>query len=132
MYFTIHPYEMNSDHPLMNEALLQIKAYFEGRLQHFNLPVEPAGTVFQRLVWDEVMKIPYGQTLSYSKLSLRCGDEKKVRAVAAANAANPLAIVIPCHRIIGSNGQLTGYAWGLERKEWLLRHEQSRSQLSFF
>lgn len=132
VYFSTKMYEEHSDHPLLNESRTQLKAYFEGKSVAFNLPIDPPGTAFQRLVWEEVIKVPYGHTLTYSKLALRCGDEKKTRAVAAANAANPIAIIIPCHRIIGSNGQLTGYAWGMDRKEWLLNLEQHQTQYSLF
>lgn len=111
---------------------MQLKAYFDGKLNVFDLPIDPPGTAFQRHVWDEVMKVPASHTLTYLRLAIRCGDEKRIRAVAAANAANPLAIVIPCHRIIGTNGQLTGYAWGLDKKEWLLNHEQKQMQYSLF
>ncbi|MBL0096265.1 MAG: methylated-DNA--[protein]-cysteine S-methyltransferase [Bacteroidetes bacterium] len=132
VYFSNQPYEENTDHPLLNEARAQLKAYFERKTTSFNLPIDPPGTVFQRLVWEEVMKVPFGQTMNYARLAIRCGDEKKTRAVAAANAANPMAIIIPCHRIVGSSGQLTGYAWGLDRKEWLLHLEQHQTQYSLF
>lgn len=132
IYFTAHPHEQQSDHPLVVEAIVQLTAYFEGSLNEFKLPVDPPGTAFQRQVWEEVARVPFGQTISYAKLAQKLGDENKVRAVAAANAANPLAVVVPCHRVIGSNGQLTGYAWGLEKKDWLLHHESHREQLSLF
>lgn len=132
VYFTPHPHEQQSDHPLVKEAISQLSQYFEGGLKEFRLPVDPPGTAFQRQVWEAVQKVPYGQTISYAKLARMLGDENKVRAVAAANGANPLAIVIPCHRIIGSNGQLTGYAWGLDRKDKLLQLESTREQLSLF
>ncbi len=132
LYFTSHPYENPDDYPLIQAVVRQLEEYFKGQLTQFELPLDPPGTVFQRSVWEEVMKIPYGQTLSYNKLASRLGDENKVRAVASANAANVIALVIPCHRVIGSRGELTGYAWGLDRKEWLLHHEQHQSQLRLF
>ena len=107
-------------HRTVHEQLL---AYFRGSLQSFDLPLEPAGTVFQRRVWDLLQAIPFGQTLTYLQLARNLGDEKAVRAVGRANGQNPLAIVIPCHRVIGARGKLVGYAGGIERKKWLLRHE---------
>lgn len=132
VYFTPHPHETKSDHPLVAETIVQLKAYFDGKLTEFKLPLDAPGTVFQRQVWEEVRKIPFGQTITYAKLARQLGDENKVRAVAAANGANQIAIIIPCHRVIGSNGQLTGYAWGLDRKDRLLQLESSREQLSLF
>lgn len=132
IYFTSHPHQEQSDHPLILEAKLQLAAYFNGTQLAFKLPIDPPGTAFQRKVWDELTQIPYGQTTTYLQLARLLGDEKKVRAVAGANGANPIALVIPCHRVIAGNGQLTGYAWGLDRKEWLLQHEQSREQLKLF
>ncbi len=132
IYFTNQPYNDTPDHPLLKETYMQLKDYFEGKQVGFNLPIDPPGTVFQRMVWAEIMKVQAGQTLTYSRLALRCGDENKTRAVAAANGANPIAIVIPCHRIVGSKGQLTGYAWGIERKAWLLQHEQNLKQYNLF
>lgn len=132
VYFTPHPHEKQSDHPLVLEVILQLNSYFEGNLTSFRLPIDPPGTVFQRQVWNEVQMVPFGQTITYSKLAHKLGDGNKVRAVAAANAANPLAIIIPCHRVIGSGGQLTGYAWGLDKKEKLLFHESNREQLRLF
>ncbi|MBL7924947.1 MAG: methylated-DNA--[protein]-cysteine S-methyltransferase [Bacteroidia bacterium] len=132
VYFTPHPHEIQSDHPLVREAVNQLKDYFEGKLTVFRLPIDPPGTVFQRQVWEEIQKIPLGQTWTYQRLAMRLGDESKIRAVAAANGANPIAIIIPCHRVLGSNGQLTGYAWGLDKKDWLLHHEQHREQLRLF
>lgn len=132
VYFTPHPHDKQSDHPLVKETILQLSNYFDGNLLEFKLPLDPPGTAFQRQVWEAVRLIPFGQTISYAKLAQLLGDENKVRAVAAANAANPLAILIPCHRVIGSNGQLTGYAWGLDRKDKLLQLESNREQLSLF
>lgn len=132
VYFTPHPHVQQSDHPLVLETKSQLAQYFDGTLKTFRLPLDPPGTVFQRQVWDEVSRIPFGQTLTYARLARQVGAAQSVRAVAAANAANPVAILIPCHRVIGSNGQLTGYAWGLERKEKLLHHESQQEQLRLF
>jgi methylated-DNA-[protein]-cysteine S-methyltransferase len=131
VYYTPHPYAERSDHPLLLEVTRQITAYFEGSLRTFDIPLEPAGTVWQRQVWTAVSEIAYGSSMGYSDLSIRFGSEK-VRAVASAIAANPIALVIPCHRVIGSGGQLAGYAWGAHRKSWLLNHEQHCIQGSLF
>lgn len=110
----------------------QLQAYFEGKLKDFSLKLNPKGTDFQKKVWKELRAIPYGTTTSYLKLSRKLGDEKAIRAVAAANGRNPLWIIVPCHRVIGSDGSLTGYAGGLHRKKWLLDFENPPSQQSLF
>jgi methylated-DNA-[protein]-cysteine S-methyltransferase len=101
----------------------QLDAYFAGELDTFDLPLAPHGTPFQLRVWEELTRIPYGETISYKELALRLGDIKLVRAVGLANGRNPLSIVIPCHRVIGADGTLVGYGGGLDRKRWLLDHE---------
>lgn len=116
---------------LIGEAIIQLEAYFEGKLRDFSLPLAPEGTAFQQRIWELLQEVPFGQTLSYAALSSKHGDPKAIRAVGTANGANPIAIVIPCHRIIGSDGSLTGYASGLFRKKWLLEHEIGR-QLALF
>jgi methylated-DNA-[protein]-cysteine S-methyltransferase len=103
----------------------QLNEYFQGTRTQFNIPVAPEGTDFQREVWEALIKIPFGKTTTYSKQSIGLGDVKKIRAVGTANGKNPIAIIIPCHRVIGSDGSLTGYAGGLDKKEWLLKHENS-------
>lgn len=108
---------------LLLEAKQQLNDYFSGKRKTFNLPVLLSGTPFQCQVWDAVNKIPFGQTTSYLKLSQALGNPAAIRAVGAAIGANPILIIIPCHRIIGTNGQLTGYAGGLDRKERLLELE---------
>ena len=105
---------------LLDAARLQLDEYFAGRRTAFDLPLAPAGTVFQRNVWNVLCTVRYGETASYAQVAHRVGSPAAVRAVGAANGRNPIAIVIPCHRIIGSNGTLTGYAGGLERKRALL------------
>ena len=104
----------------------QLREYFSGDRRDFDLPLDPAGTPFQQQVWGQLRAIGFGATDSYAAIAARVGRPRAVRAVGAANGANPLAIVVPCHRVIGSSGKLTGYAGGLERKAWLLRHEGAR------
>jgi methylated-DNA-[protein]-cysteine S-methyltransferase len=106
------------------EAIRQLTAYFEGRLRAFDLPLAPEGTPFQLAVWNALREIPYGQTVSYAEMARRMGRPRAVRAVGAANGRNPLPIVIPCHRLIGSDGRLTGYGGGLHVKEALLALER--------
>lgn len=109
--------------PLLAEAVSQLEAYFSGRTQAFSLPLNPQGTAFQKQVWKALQTIPFGTTTSYGALAQSLANPKAVRAVGAANGANPIGIVIPCHRVIGSNGTLTGYAGGLHRKKYLLELE---------
>lgn len=114
------------------DAVYQLQEYFEGKRQDFALELNPEGTDFQKRVWEALLQIPYGKTVSYLELSKTLGDVKAIRAVAAANGKNPLWIVVPCHRVIGSDGSLTGYAGGLHRKKWLLEHESPVKQQSLF
>jgi methylated-DNA-[protein]-cysteine S-methyltransferase len=107
----------------VQRAFDQLTEYFAGTRQQFDFSMTPVGTAFQQAVWKALLTVPFGTTMSYLLLSRQLGDEKAIRAVAAANGRNPIAIVIPCHRVIGSNGSLTGYAGGLWRKQWLLEHE---------
>lgn len=119
-------------------AAEQLRAYFSGKRQTFDFTINPAGTAFQQTVWRALLDVPFGTTVSYLTLTRRLGDEKAIRAVASANGRNPLWIVVPCHRIVGSDGSLTGYAGGLWRKKWLLEHErvlagrETGRQLSLF
>ena len=110
-------------HPLLKEAVRQLQAYFNHELQRFDLPLQAEGTAFQIQVWKALLEVPYGRTASYLDIAKAIGNPKAVRAVGLANGKNPLTIVVPCHRIIGTNGKLIGYGGGLWRKEWLLRHE---------
>lgn len=107
----------------------QVDEYFSNKRKVFDLPLDLQGTVFQKRVWNELLKIPFGKKISYKELSLKLGDIKAIRAVAAANGANPVSIIVPCHRVIGSDGSLTGYAGGLWRKQWLLEFESQESLL---
>ncbi|EAQ42582.1 methylated-DNA--[protein]-cysteine S-methyltransferase [Polaribacter sp. MED152] len=117
---------------LLQNCVTQLKEYFNGERASFDLTVNPKGTHFQIKVWKSLLNIPYGKTRSYLEQSKTLGDAKAIRAVAAANGKNPLWIIIPCHRIIGSDGSLTGYAGGLWRKKWLLNHESPNKQQSLF
>ncbi len=116
----------------LQEAVTQLEEYFSGNRDLFTFPLNPQGTDFQKKVWQALLQIPYGKTTSYQQLAIQLGDVKAIRAVAAANGKNPLWIVVPCHRVIGSDGSLTGYAGGLWRKKWLLEHENPPVQQSLF
>jgi methylated-DNA-[protein]-cysteine S-methyltransferase len=107
----------------------QLEEYFAGTRTTFDLPIRPEGTDFQCRVWDALLGIPYGTTISYLELARRIGDEKAVRAVGLANSLNPISIIIPCHRVIGADGSMTGYGGGIERKRWLLQHEAKHTPL---
>ena len=115
----------------LEDCVDQLKEYFQGERQQFNFQINPKGTEFQKRVWQKLLSIPFGKTTSYLELSKQLGDVKAIRAVANANGKNPLWIVVPCHRVIGSDGSLTGYAGGLQRKQWLLEHESPYKQLNF-
>jgi O-6-methylguanine DNA methyltransferase len=119
--------EINSLNDVLALLKLQIDEYFEGRRKEFSIPLVIEGSGFRKKVWEEVLKIPFGETISYSELAERTGNPGSVRAVANANAENGLAILVPCHRIIGQDGGLTGYAGGLWRKKWLIDHERKYS-----
>jgi methylated-DNA-[protein]-cysteine S-methyltransferase len=108
----------------LRETRAQLSAYFAGKLLTFDLPLAPRGTEFQRQVWDELLQIPYGDSTSYADIARRIGRPNAMRAVGAANGANPIAIIVPCHRVIGADGTLTGYGGGLPAKQWLLDHER--------
>ena len=118
--------------PVIVQTIEQLDAYFNEEREDFDIPLNLAGSAFQQSVWEELQKIPFGETESYLGLSRRLGDEKAIRAVASANGANAISIIVPCHRIIGSNGELTGYAGGLPAKKKLLQLEKSLNQLSLF
>jgi methylated-DNA-[protein]-cysteine S-methyltransferase len=116
----------------LQQAALELQDYFAGKRTNFTFAINPSGTDFQKSVWKALLEIPFGKTQSYLELSQKLGDVKAIRAVASANGKNPLWIVIPCHRVIGSDGSLTGYAGGLWRKKWLLEHETPTHQQSLF
>ena len=115
--------ELPFDERRARAVVAALEGYFAGKLRTFGLALAPEGTPFQRRVWDELCRIPYGETISYLELARRLGDPNAVRAVGRANATNPIPIVVPCHRVIGADGTLTGYAGGLERKRALLELE---------
>lgn len=117
---------------LLQTAVAQLNDYFSGKRKSFDLKLNPEGTPFQKRVWEALSHVPYGKTISYMELSRVLGDPLAIRAVAAANGKNPIWIIIPCHRVIGSDGSLTGYAGGLSRKKWLLNHEDPEPQQSLF
>lgn len=117
---------------VLEDCVHQLQEYFEGKRTQFDLTLNLEGTDFQKKVWNKLQTIPYGKTYSYLQLTQQLGDVKAIRAVANANGKNPLWIVIPCHRVIGSDGGLTGYAGGLHRKQWLLEHESPYKQQRLF
>lgn len=116
----------------LQDCKIQLNEYFEGKRTEFELTVNPKGTAFQIKVWKSLLQIPHGKTTSYLEQSALLGDKKAIRAVASANGKNPILIVIPCHRVLGSDGSLTGYAGGIWRKKWLLAHENPLKQQSLF
>lgn len=126
--------ETQSEHipKSLQNCVVQLQDYFKGNRKSFNIKHNPKGTDFQKKVWKALTKIPFGKTISYLELSKQLGNVKAIRAVANANAKNPLWIIVPCHRVIGTNGSLTGYAGGLHRKQWLLNHESPIIQQSLF
>ena len=109
--------------PLQRLTCQQLDEYFSGQRQHFDLPLAPQGTAFQQQVWQALLTIPHGEHRSYKYIAEHIHNPKAVRAVGLANSRNPIALIIPCHRVIGANGKLVGYAGGIERKAWLLKHE---------
>lgn len=120
---------------VLQQTVTQVDEYFAGTRRHFDIPLQPEGTEFQQKVWAELSAIPFGKTCSYLDVAKVVSGEKAIRAVGAANGKNPICLIVPCHRVIGSDGSLTGYAGGLWRKEWLLQHEgirQPARQLTLF
>jgi methylated-DNA-[protein]-cysteine S-methyltransferase len=120
---------VESGSAVIDESIRQLRAYFDGKLTVFDLPLEPAGTPFQLEVWRELQRIPYGTVISYGELATRIGRPQAPRAVGAANGSNPIPIVIPCHRVIGSDGKMTGYGGGVWTKEALLNLERVDGQI---
>jgi methylated-DNA-[protein]-cysteine S-methyltransferase len=117
-----------NENPVIEETEKQLKEYFNKERHAFDLPLEKSGSLFQNEVWDMLKLIPFGQTISYKKLAENLGNPLKIRAAATANGKNPFMIIVPCHRVIGNTGILVGYAGGLDRKRWLILHEQSNNQ----
>ena len=122
--------ERRDDTPPLPDARRQLEAYFAGELREFDLPLAPEGSEFQLRVWEELRAIPYGETISYGELARRVGDPGAARAVGLANGKNPLPVIVPCHRVIGSDGSLTGFGGGLDRKRRLLELEAGIATLS--
>lgn len=116
----------------LQKCVQQLDEYFKGERTFFDLKLNPQGTEFQKKVWAELLYVPFGKTRTYLEQSIQLGNVKAIRAVASANGKNPIWIIIPCHRIIGSDGSLTGYAGGIWRKKWLLEHENPSNQQSLF
>jgi methylated-DNA-[protein]-cysteine S-methyltransferase len=123
LVFVDQPRQSYASCSCVDAAIRQISEYFVSTRRDFDLPLALHGTSFQHQVWEQVMSIPYGKTRSYQDIAYAIGRPKAIRAVGAANARNPLSIIVPCHRVIGSDGNLTGYGGGIWRKEWLLKHE---------
>jgi len=117
---------------ILQDCVQQLTEYFNGSRSTFDLKLNPQGTDFQKKVWKELLNVPFGKTRTYLEQTKKLGDVKAIRAVASANGKNPIWIIIPCHRIIGSDGSLTGYAGGIWRKKWLLEHENASKQQSLF
>ena len=114
-----------ADHAVLQQAADELGEYFAGTRVDFDVPLDPRGTAFQLAAWSALRTIPYGETVSYGEQAKRLGDPGKARAVGAANGRNPLPIIVPCHRVVGANGHLTGFGGGIETKAWLLDHEQA-------
>lgn len=117
---------------MIEKCIQEFEEYFSGKRRTFDVPLAPSGTPFQQAVWNELLKIPFAKTISYSQLARKLGDEKKIRAAGTANGKNPIPIIIPCHRVIGSDGSLVGYGGGLWKKKWLLELESGKSQRELF
>lgn len=118
-----HRAEAEKETPVLRDAFRQLEKYFAGKLREFTLPLAPHGTPFQQAVWAELQKIPFGQTATYGEIARRVGNPQASRAVGMANNRNPIAIFIPCHRVVGASGKLVGYAGGIDKKQWLLTLE---------
>jgi len=122
--FDARKQELTQDQEAFEDTIEQLEQYFAGDRDEFDLPLEPQGTEFQRSVWKALERIPFGETRSYGEIAAEVGRPKAARAVGMANNRNPIAVIVPCHRVIGAGGALVGYAGGLERKTWLLDHER--------
>ena len=126
LHFTVERPSGQARSPVLHQTITQLNEYFSGTRRTFDVPLAPRGTEFQLAVWNELLRIPYGHTVSYAEIAHRIGRPSAIRAVGAANGANPIPVIVPCHRVIGSNGSLTGYGGGIERKQWLLALEGRR------
>jgi methylated-DNA-[protein]-cysteine S-methyltransferase len=132
LYFTERIHKASSLNKILTCCKKQLDEYFNEGRKEFSLPLDVEGTDFQKKVWNELLKIPYGKSISYIQLARRLGDEKLIRAVGTANGKNPVSIIVPCHRVIGSNGGLVGYGGGLYKKRWLLEFEGTLTQKELF
>jgi len=121
------PSPSGGPHDVADEVVRQLAEYFDGERQEFDVPLDPVGSEFQLAAWRALRTIPYGETVSYGEQAARLGDPRKARAVGAANGRNPIPIIIPCHRVVGADGSLTGFGGGIETKAWLLAHEERHS-----
>ncbi len=134
--FSDIPYPTTPEQPvILKQTIVQLDEYFTGTRRQFDIPMQPEGTEFQQKVWQNLSTIPFGKTVSYMAVAKAVSGEKAIRAVGAANGKNPICLIVPCHRVIGSDGSLTGYSGGLWRKKWLLQHEgirQPATQLPIF
>jgi len=119
----------SDEHPILQQAIAEYDEYFSGKRKQFEVPTDPRGTDFQKQVWQTLETIPFGETWSYQDMAIAIDNPKAVRAVGLANSKNPISIIVPCHRVIGKNGKLTGYAGGIENKQQLLMHESQYSEL---
>lgn len=117
--------ERDDEHPVLAQTVRELDEYFAGKRREFTVPLDPAGTPFQQSAWKVLQEIPYGQTITYGEQARRLGDPAKARAVGAANGRNPISIIVPCHRVVGVSGALTGFAGGMDAKHWLLEFERS-------
>ena len=126
LHFTAERLPGQARSPVLHRTIAQLNEYFAGTRRDFDVPLKPRGTSFQLAVWNELCRIPYGHTVTYSEIAQRIGRPAAIRAVGAANGANPIPVIVPCHRVIGSNGTLTGYGGGIEKKQWLLALEGRR------
>jgi methylated-DNA-[protein]-cysteine S-methyltransferase len=124
IFYNEKTFQETNTNAVIKKCVHELDEYFKGRLRQFTVPLKPGGTAFRMRVWDELLKIPYGETISYKQLATAAGNPKAARAVGGANHHNPIVILIPCHRVIGSDGKLTGFGGGLETKEYLLNHEK--------
>ncbi len=132
LYFLDFRVKTNNVPACLKDAVHQLNEYFSGTRSSFSLRLDLQGTPFQIKVWQKILEIPYGKTISYLELARRIGDKKAVRAVGGANSTNPVSIIVPCHRVVGIDGRLVGYGGGIKRKKWLLEHEHAFAQRDLF
>ena len=132
LYFVSEAKQKSAQNKILSDCVKQLEEYFENKRKEFSIPLDMQGTDFQKKVWNELLNIPFGKTISYLQLAKRLGDEKSIRAVGGANGKNPVSIIVPCHRVIGSDGTLVGYGGGLDKKKLLLELEGALKQKELF